>query len=107
METKKILAKFCSDGNADYTNRLIPGDDNFDYPEWAEYGTLDGVPVVIYYRTTPEDQDEVEENGGDWGLVDWEERIDRITVDLTGCDRAETPGEEIDLVCSKYKIDKE
>lgn len=104
MKNQEIYSAFVSDGNAEYTNRLIPGDENFEYPEWAEYGTIDEVPVVIFYRTTPRDQEKVDENGGDWGSIDWLERIDRISLDLTGCDREEISDKKMRSVCSKYGI---
>ena len=104
MKLIEIYSTFVSDGNAEYTNRLIPGDEDFEYPEWIETGTLDGVPVAIYYRTTPEDQDAVEEYGGDWGSIDWLDRIDRISVDLAGCDREEISDEKMKEVCLKYDI---
>lgn len=107
MKNQEIYSAFVSNGNAELTNRLIPGDENFEYPEWAEYGTLDGVPVVVYYRTTPDDQEMVEENGGDWGVVDWEERIDRITLNLTQCDRDEIADEKMEAVCAKYGIERD
>lgn len=104
MKTDEILSKMKSDGGAELTNRLIDTDPNFERPEWMESGTLDGVPVAVYYRTTPEDQAEVVENGGDWGAVDWSSRVDRIEVDLVQCDRDDTPGEAIAAVRGRYGI---
>ena len=75
-----------SEGNAELTNRLIPGDEDFSYPEWVEYGTLRGIPVVCYYRTTPGDQ-EIADNIGCWGGIDWKSRLDRIEIDICEADR--------------------
>jgi len=91
------------DGNgADLTNRLIDTDPNFEYPEWVEYGTIDGIPVAVYYRTTPKDQELVTENGGDWGAIDWDERVDRIEVDLYECDKLDIAESAIDALVKKY-----
>lgn len=80
--TKAIMDRIASvEIAAEPTNRLIAGDEKYEYPEWAEYATLDdGTSIVIYYRTTPEDKAMVEANGGDWGAVDWESRIVSIEV---------------------------
>lgn len=98
------MKHFVSGGNAELTNRLISDDPNFENPEWTEYGTIDNVPVVVFYRTTPEDQDEVDENGGDWGAVDWLARITSIEIDLTGCDRQDVATQNINRVCKKYGV---
>jgi hypothetical protein len=68
---------------AEFTNRLIPGDENFEYPEWSEDAEIDGVPVKVAYRTTPEDQALVDETG-DWGDINWSMRLESVIVD---CDQ--------------------
>ena len=85
-QQKKIIDTFQSHGNgAEMTNRLIPGDENYEYPEWVEYGTLpDGREVALYYRTSPEDSAMVEENGGDWGAIDWPSSITYLVEMETG-----------------------
>ena len=90
--------------NAELTNRLIDSDPDFDFPEWEEKAILDGVPISIFYRTTPEDEEMCEENGGDWGAVDWFERIDRIEFDLYKCDQNEITGKQILAVAKKFGL---
>jgi len=104
MELKKILSLVADCDGAELTNRCIPGDDNFANPEWSERSILDGVPVVIYYRTTPEDQVQVEAVGGDWGVVDWPERLDRIEIDQHECDRTEIEDVKIEAVKIKFEL---
>jgi len=73
---------------AEPTNRLIPGDENFEYPEWSETAKLDGNPIRIYYRTTPEDAARIAETN-DGGSIDWKSRITKIVEVLEdGCDGA-------------------
>ena len=69
---------------AEPTSRCLP--DNDDRSEWCEGGTIDGVPVCIYYMTTPEDAETAGEDG-DWSLVDFNRRLDRIEINLCACDR--------------------
>jgi hypothetical protein len=88
MTNHEFTEIFQGNSDCEMTSRLIPGDENFDYPEWSETGTLSttGKKVVLYYRTTPEDKKMVEENGGDWGDVDWVARMDRVEeCDESGC----------------------
>lgn len=106
MSNAEIYQQVKSEGQAELTGRLIPDDPDFDYPEWEEAGTLDGVPVAVFYRTTPEDEEMVEENGGDWGGIDWIDRIDRIEVDMYRCDQAEIKDAEIEAVIKQYGLDK-
>lgn len=70
---------------AEQTSRCLPNND--ERSEWREDGTIDGVPVSIYYMTTPEDDDYVSERDGDWSQIDWDGRLDRIEIDLIQCDR--------------------
>lgn len=66
--------------NAEMTNRLIPGDEGFENPEWVEDALYnDGEKshkIRIYYRTTPEDAEIAEES--DWSNIDWESRVTDI-----------------------------
>ena len=101
----KIFSDFKSDGNAELTNRLIVNDPDFDYPEWIERGTIDGVPIAIYYRTTPEDQKKAEELE-DWGSIDWEDRITRVVNSAVECDREGISDEAIQAVKEKYQFEK-
>ena len=104
MKALSIPKNYKMTDQAELTNRLIADDPDFDNPEWQEFGTIDDVPIIIYYRTTPEDEEMVNENGGDWGSVDWDERIDRITLDLANCDRAGISTEKLKEVCKKYNV---
>ena len=83
---------------AEETSRCLP--DNDDRSEWREDGMIDGVPVSIYYMTTPEDADQVGEDG-DWSMIDWANRIDRIEIDLNQCDRMETTDAVIEALIAR------
>ena len=79
MNMKQIVERIdeTSCSGAELTNRLIPGDEDYEYPEWSEEACLtDGTRVRIYYRTTPEDKETAIEH--DWGTIDWSQRITRI-----------------------------
>ncbi len=80
LTAAKVFKIMESSGNAELTGRLIPGDDDFEYPEWAEDGKIGDVEVRLYYRTTPEDLIRVEDHSGDWGEVDWADRVDRFEI---------------------------
>ena len=69
-----LLLTDCS--GAEYTGRLIPGDENFDFPEWSEDAKLNGVPVRVFYRTTPADEKLAE--AIDWDAIDWGKRLTKI-----------------------------
>ena len=105
---KKILKKATIDNvihdndGADLTNRLIDTDPNFEYPEWVSRGTIDNVPVAVYYRTTPEDQALVNENGGAYDEIDWDKRVDHIEVDLDECDKLDITESAIADLVKKY-----
>lgn len=75
------LYEIDEDGQPIMTSRLIPGDDAFEYPEWVESGSFNCVPVIVYYRTTPEDQLIFNETG-DFSSIDWYERIELIELDV-------------------------
>ncbi len=65
---------------AEMTNRLA--DDGDDSTEWYGYGTLAGLKARAVYYTTPEDAQAVEDNGGDWGAINWDiDHIDILTDD--------------------------
>lgn len=106
METELTTAKLSdvvSDNNgAELTNRLIDGDPGYEYPEWQESGRVDGVPVYVYYRTTPADQKLVNESDGDWGLVSWADRVDRIEINLVGCEREGVTDATISAVIARF-----
>jgi len=85
-------------GGAEPTSRCLP--DNDDRSEWCEDGTIDGVPVSIYYMTTPEDAETVREDG-DWSLVDFNRRLDRIEINLCACDRQGITLAAIDAVVAR------
>ncbi len=70
-------AKFDGDG-AEMTCRLIPGDDDFENPEWAEHCTFEGVECRVLYRTTPDDA--IMAEGSDWSAIDWDQRCVAATI---------------------------
>lgn len=80
MTKERFFEEYDVTTQAEMTSRLIPGDENFEYPEWVEYATFEGDDYAVYYRTTPEDQKMVDECGGDWGTVDWVDRVDRVVA---------------------------
>lgn len=83
---------------AEQTSRCLPNND--DRSEWCEDGVIDGVPVSIYYMTTPEDDETVGEDG-DWSQIDWASRVDRIELDLCTCDRQGITDAAIDAVVAR------
>ena len=98
--SKATLADVTVDKDgAEETGRCLTDNDD-DRSEWREDGTIDGVPVSIYYMTTPEDVDEAGEDG-DWGRIDWADRIDRIEIDLYQCDRSETTDAAIEALIAR------
>lgn len=84
---------------AEQTSRCFP--DNDDRSEWREDGTIDGVPVKIYYMTTRDDNDYVTERDGDWSIIDWNSRVDRIEIDLIQCDRSGIADAAIEALIAK------
>lgn len=72
------------------TSRRLP--DNDDRIEWRESGKIDGVPVGIYYMTEP---------GADEDNIDWLGSVDRIELDLCGCDRLGVTDEAISAVVAR------
>ncbi|WP_419783310.1 hypothetical protein [Maridesulfovibrio sp.] len=48
--------------------------------QWHEYATLDGLPVTVYYRTTPEDQARYKTSEDSDEPEWWEERIEKIEL---------------------------
>ena len=103
-QIKIAYAKFeGSKDGAQLTNRLIETDPNFECPEWAEQGEIEGVPCKVMYRTEIPKMEEGDEY--DWvDMVNWEESISEITIDDCECDRQETEQSKIDAVKAKYGI---
>jgi len=68
--------------SCELTSRLLSDGD--DRTEWRadSTGMVDGRKYIlsIYYMTTPQDSVDVEANGGDWGGVDWEKRVECYTI---------------------------
>ena len=104
--TDAAWTDFTAGDGAEPTNTVISDDPNFENPEWREDGKIDGVPVSVYFRTTPEDQAMVTASGDDWGTVTWGDRITRIEVDLVQCDRDEIASDKIRAVVEKYESGK-
>ena len=67
---------------AAYTNRVLPDGDN--RTEWVGHGTIAGLAARATYYTTPEDAQMVEDNGGDWGAIDWDAALEKIEI-VTDC----------------------
>ncbi|MEM4203004.1 MAG: hypothetical protein QXS54_02935 [Candidatus Methanomethylicaceae archaeon] len=92
LKIEKVLANVIPDGaGAAPTGRVITHG-----VEWVENGTLDGVPVRIYYLLSEEDSDM------EWGLIDFSSSVDRIEVDVYRCDLEHVPDSLIEAVLAKY-----
>lgn len=72
----KLYPLLSEKSGAEFTNRLIPGDENFDFPEWSENAIIKNIPVKVFYRTTPEDS--IIAMFSDWSTVPWKHRITRV-----------------------------
>jgi hypothetical protein len=64
---------------ADMTSRLLP-DHMSRLTEWYGYGTLAGLRARATYYTTDDDSAQVEDNGGDWGEIDWGVRLSHVDI---------------------------
>jgi len=84
---------------AEPTSRLLP-DHQSDLVEWSESATIDGVFVKAYYMTTPEDEELAGESGA-WDAIKWDERLDRIVIDIVACDRADIDDSAIDALIAR------
>jgi hypothetical protein len=62
--------------NCEPTNRVLPDGD--ERTEWSASITIGDITLIAYYYTTPADEQLVDNNGGDWGAVDW--AIDHYTI---------------------------
>jgi len=59
--------------NCEPTSRLL----NAGYEgltEWAATTEIEDGYLTMYYMTNEDDEAEVEDNGGDWGAIDWVNR---------------------------------
>ena len=68
---------------------------------WEASGWVDDVPVTAIYVTTKEDRLDVEEAGGDWGIVDWPNRLYSVQIDIVRCDQDDVQDEQIDAVIAR------
>jgi len=68
---------------------------------WEAPGWVDDVPVTAIYVTTKEDRLDVEEAGGDWGIVDWPNRLYSVQIDIVRCDQDDVQDEQIDAVIAR------
>ncbi len=94
--SKATIHDVTSNGdNAEFTSRCLPA--HLDgMSEMREDGTIDGVPVSIYYML---DEDDCSQD--DMSNVDWEAAVDRIELDLCACDRQDISDEAIDAVVAR------
>jgi hypothetical protein len=67
--------------NAIWTSRCLESH-QAGYAEMREDGTIDGVPVSMYYMLDEDDQ-----ASDDLADVDWAAALDRIEIDLCRCDQ--------------------
>ena len=64
---------------AEPTNRLLP-DSQRELTEWYGYGEIAGLNARAVYMTGPEDETAVELAGGDYGVIDWYDRLMHIDI---------------------------
>lgn len=83
---------------AEPTSRRLP--DNDPRQEWSAYGDLDGIPVVAYWLFTPE---QVTAAGDDDGQLPWH-HIDRVEVDIYGCDRDSVSVGAVETLMGKWGL---
>lgn len=55
--------------NCEPTSRCPPDGDT--RMQWVAWHEIPGYLIGVYYYTDEEDSQRVEDNGGDWGEVDW------------------------------------
>jgi len=60
--------------------------------EWVQYGKIDNVPVVVYYITPTNTEEE---------FVDWMDCIDGITLDYRGCHLSKVTDDQIEALLTK------
>ena len=97
--SRATTADLTNPTGAEPTSRLLP-DHQSDLVEWSEDATIDGVPVTAYYMTTAEDEELAGESGA-WDAIDWDERLDRIEIDIVQCDRYEIDYPAIDALIAR------
>lgn len=95
--TKATIEMATDCQGAEMTNRVTGNN----LVEWRENAKIDGIPVSVYYMTGKDEQDVVDDNGGDWGAIDWESCIDRIEIDICECDRQEISDSAIAALTEK------
>lgn len=74
-----IMADYDETEQAEMTSRLLP-DHMAGLTEWHGYGTIAGLAARATYYTTEGDSRQVEDNGGDWGALDWDARLESIDI---------------------------
>ena len=61
------------------TNRVLPA--HMDgLMEWCGGGSVLGVKARAYYYTDDQDAETVADNGGDWGVIDWDDKLSHIVL---------------------------
>ena len=81
--------------DCDFTGRCLPAHQS-NYSELREDGVIDGVPVSAYYMLTDDDC-----ANDDLSQVDYEDRLDRIEIDICECDNQGISDEVIDALIEK------
>lgn len=87
---------------AELSSRYIASDPNFIRPEWTQSTTYKGVPLLEYFRTSPEDQELVDDNGGDWGSADWEAAFIGCAIDVNEVERRGIEQERITEILKEF-----
>ena len=64
---------------AEMTNRCLEGHQD-GLVEWYGYGEVAGLRARATYLTTEGDEKIVEDNGGDWGGIDWDARLAYVDI---------------------------
>ena len=65
--------------NCEPTSRLMP-DHMRDLSEWSASVKCETGTLSIYYITNSEDDAVADNNGGDWGAIPWDDRIDHYSL---------------------------
>ena len=73
------MADYEETSQAEMTSRLMQPHEE-DLTEWYGYGTIAGLAARATYYTTEEDAQMVDDNGGDWGAIDWTQSLAYVQI---------------------------
>ena len=73
------MADYDETDQAEETSRALPPHME-GLTEWYGYGTMAGLRARGVYFTDQADADNVDDNGGDWGAVNWAARLSHVDI---------------------------